>query len=155
MSESPPNISERPYNPRGLILAPTHELARQLSEFAKSLLHEIKLRVLCTSQANQKNTTRRDLTASKMSSRFSDVSAGSLGEFEVSKSSHPVDILVGTPMKVLEMFRGRGWDRKEGEEEDDKDLQAGVEEEKPAREPKRGRDKWLGLGSGGVNLSWD
>ena len=32
--------------PRGLILAPTHELSWQLSGFAKSLLHEIKLRVL-------------------------------------------------------------------------------------------------------------
>ena len=40
-----------------------------------------------------------------------------LGEFEITKSSHPVDILVGTPMKVLEMVHGRGWDRIEGEED--------------------------------------
>jgi ATP-dependent RNA helicase MRH4, mitochondrial len=159
MSSSKPFISEkRPYNPRGLILAPTHELARQLSGFAKSLLHEIKLRVLCTSQANQKNTTRRDLTASKMSSRFSDVSAGPLGEFDVSKSSHPVDILVGTPMKVLEMVHGRGWDRIE-EEEEDKELQAG--DEKPEKKLRRGRDKMVGFGKwknkpelGLANIEW-
>ena len=161
-SSSQPPISEskkRPYNPRGLILAPTHELARQLSGFAKSLLHEIKLRVLCTSQANQKNTTRRDLTAGKMSSMFSDASAGPLGEFEITKSSHPVDILVGTPMKVLEMVHGRGWDRKEVEEEDDKELQAGVEEDR--KKPRRGRDKMVGFGKwrskpelGLANIEW-
>ena len=160
MSSSQPFISaKRPYNPRGLILAPTHELARQLSSFAKSLLHEIKLRVLCTSRANQKNTTRRDLTASKMSSKFSE--AGPLGEFEITKSSHPVDILVGTPMKVLEMVHGRGWDRIEGEEEEDKELQAGVEGEKPARKLRRGRDKMVGFGRwrskpelGLANIEW-
>ena len=163
MSSSRTPISERqkrPYNPRGLILAPTHELSRQLSGFAKSLLHEIKLRVLCTSQANQKNTTRRDLTASQMSSNFSDVSAGPMGEFEVTKSSHPVDILVGTPMKVLEMVHGRGWDRKEGEEESDKE-QAGVEEGEAAKKPRRGRDKMVGFGKwrskpelGLANIEW-
>ena len=160
MSSPTSKGEERPYNPRGLILAPTHELARQLSGFAKSLLHEIKLRVLCTSQANQKNTTRRDLTASKMSSSFSDVSAGPLGEFEVTKSSHPVDILVGTPMKVLEMVHGRGWDRKEGEEEDSNGLQSGIEEEK-AKKLRRGRDKMIGFGIwrskaelGLANIEW-
>ena len=96
---------QRPYNPRGLILALTHELSRQLSGFAKSLLHEIKLRVLCTSQANQKSTSRRNSTLSKMSSKFLDVSAGPLGEFQVAKLTHPVD---GTPMKALEMVHGWG-----------------------------------------------
>ena len=160
MSSSRPPTSEsekRPHNPRGLILAPTHELARQLSGFAKFLLHEIKLRVLCTSQANQKNTTQRDLTASKMSSSFADISGGPLGEFEVGKASHPVDILVGTPMKVLEMVHGRGWDRKEVEEGGGKELQAGEEEKKP----RRGRDKMVGFGKwrskpelGLANIEW-
>ncbi|KAF8812200.1 hypothetical protein BYT27DRAFT_7273461 [Phlegmacium glaucopus] len=82
---------QRPYNPRGLILAPTHELSRQLSGFAKSHLHEIKLRVLCgTSQASEKGTSRRDSTSSEMSSKFSDTSGGPLGEFQVAKSSHPM-----------------------------------------------------------------
>jgi ATP-dependent RNA helicase MRH4, mitochondrial len=50
-----PRRHQRLLNPRGIILAPTHELSRQLSGFAKSLLHEVKLRVLCTSQANVKS----------------------------------------------------------------------------------------------------
>jgi hypothetical protein len=37
---------KRAINPRALILAPTHELSRQLASFAKSLLHVSKLRVL-------------------------------------------------------------------------------------------------------------
>jgi ATP-dependent RNA helicase MRH4 len=164
MSSSRPRSSgrtTRPYNPRGLILAPTHELSRQLSGFAKSLLHEIKLRVLCVSQANQKSTARRDLTAGKMSSTISNISAGPLGEFEVAKSTHPVDILVGTPMKVLEMVHGRGWDRKEPEEEGDKEVKAGVEEEEVAKKPRRGRDKMVGFGKwrskpevGLANIEW-
>ena len=161
-SQSPSSQGkERPYNPRGLILAPTHELSRQLSGFAKSLLHEIKLRVLCTSQANQKNASRHDSTSSKMSSKFSDVSAGPLGEFQVAKSTHPVDILVGTPMKVLEMVYGRGWDRKQAEEESDEEVQAGFEEEGAKKKPRRGRDKIVGFGKwrskpelGLANIEW-
>lgn len=140
------DAKQRPYNPRGLILAPTHELSRQLSGFAKSLLHEIKLRVLCASQANQKNTSRRDSTSSKMSSKFSDLSAGPLGEFQVGRSTHPVDILVGTPMKILEMVHGRGWDRKEAEGEGNEEVQASAEEEEIAKKPRRGRDKMVGFG---------
>ena len=160
LSQPRPEGKPRPYNPRGLILAPTHELSRQLSGFAKSLLHEIKLRVLCTSQANQKSTGQHDSTSSKMSSKFSDISAGPLGEFQLAKSSHPVDILVGTPMKVLEMVHGRGWDRKEVEEEVDDEVQAGVVEEGAAK-PRRGRDKMVGFGKwrskpevGLANIEW-
>ncbi|KAF8797685.1 P-loop containing nucleoside triphosphate hydrolase protein [Phlegmacium glaucopus] len=159
-SSSQPS-SQRPYNPRGIILAPTHELSRQLSGFAKSLLHEIKLRVLCTSQANQKSTSRRDSTSSKMSSKFSDTSGGPLGEFQVARSSHPVDILVGTPMKVLEMVHGRGWDRKEMEDDGDEEIQAGEEKEEATKKPRRGRDKMVGVGKwrskpelGLANVEW-
>ena len=156
-----PQVKQRPYNPRGLVLAPTHELSRQLSGFAKSLLHGIKLRVLCASQANQKSTSRHDSTSSKMSSKFSDVSAGPLGEFQVAKSTHPVDILFGTPMKVLEMVHGRGWDRKEIENESD-EVQTGVEgENETAKKPRRGRDKMIGFGKwrskpelGLANIEW-
>jgi ATP-dependent RNA helicase MRH4, mitochondrial len=161
-SQQPPSLrgKQRPYNPRGLILAPTHELSRQLSGFAKSLLHEIKLRVLCASQANQKSTSRRDSTSSKMSSKLSDISAGPLGEFQFTKSTHPVDILVGTPMKVLEMVHGRGWDRKEAEEEGDEEVQTGVAKEEAVK-PRRGRDKMVGFGNwrskpelGLANIEW-
>ncbi|KAF7974362.1 hypothetical protein HWV62_12320 [Athelia sp. TMB] len=101
-------------HPRALVLAPTHELARQLASSAKSLLHVSKLRVLCASRANAPSNPRKSGTASKMASdmaAFSD--AGDLGrEFEVRQGAGPlrgVDVLVGTPNRVLEMTRGRGW----------------------------------------------
>ncbi|KAJ3819396.1 P-loop containing nucleoside triphosphate hydrolase protein, partial [Lentinula raphanica] len=99
------------YNPRSLILAPTHELARQLSGFAKTLSHEIKLRVVCTSKANSRN---RDRDADRTPAKASTVSKEMQSETSqnsVSVSTRPVDIMVGTPMKFLEMVFGRGWDR--------------------------------------------
>jgi ATP-dependent RNA helicase MRH4 len=49
--------------PRALVIAPTHELSRQLSAFAKGLSHNIKMKVLCTSQANKGTTTGQHLKA--------------------------------------------------------------------------------------------
>lgn len=102
----------RAVNPRALVLAPTHELSRQLSSFTKALLHNIKLRVLCVSRANTKSTPRDSFTASKMSGQFQ---GDESGEFEIRKggSTRPVDVLVGTPNRLLEMVHGRHWDRKE------------------------------------------
>ncbi|RXW23556.1 hypothetical protein EST38_g2282 [Candolleomyces aberdarensis] len=136
-SKPPPTPSSRPLNPRAIILAPTHELARQLSGFAKSLLHSEKLRVVCASQANTKSQTTRDATASQMAAQFDSLMGGGQGEFAVHKNAHPVDVLVGTPMKIMEMIRGRGWDRREMTEED------------ATLDPKtlrRGRDKMVGVG---------
>ncbi|KAJ2915803.1 hypothetical protein MD484_g4596, partial [Candolleomyces efflorescens] len=132
-----PAPSSRPVNPRAIILAPTHELSRQLSGFAKTLLHDVKLRVKCASQANTKTQTPRDVSASQMAAQFDSLMRGGRGEFEVQKDAHPVDVLVGTPMKIMEMIRGRGWDRREMSEED------------AALDPKalrRGRDKMVGFG---------
>jgi len=55
----------------------------------------------------------RDATSRKMAEMFEDVenSAAAGIEFQVAKRGHPVDVLAGTLMKVLEMVRGRGWDR--------------------------------------------
>lgn len=95
----------RALDPRALVLAPTHELARQLAGSAKSLLHEVKLRVSCASRANTASSPR------PAEVEIDDVDGA--GEFEVrqsQRSGHPVDVLVGTPMKVLEMARGRGWE---------------------------------------------
>ena len=141
----------RPLNPRALILAPTHELARQLSGFAKALLHEIKLRVLCASRANVKNSKEKEGTASKMAEEFEaevKVGAGDVGgEFQVHNGgrSFPVDLVVGTPMKLLEMVRGRGWDRKESDEQEQANSEESnaVEQKRKAR---RGRDKVEGFG---------
>ncbi|KAH7881383.1 P-loop containing nucleoside triphosphate hydrolase protein [Lentinula edodes] len=133
--------SKYAYNPRSLVLAPTHELARQLSGFAKTLSHEIKLRVVCTSRANGNNREKdKDRAPDKESmvlremrvtetegeqiadgvteldvrplSRDSSahILTGSVGS-STSGSTRPVDVMVGTPMKFLEMIFGRGWDR--------------------------------------------
>lgn len=136
-SRPPPKPASRPVNPRAIILAPTHELARQLSVFAKSLLHDVKLRVMCASQANAKTQTSREVTASQMAAQFESVMGGGQGEFAVQKGAQPVDVLVGTPMKVMEMIRGRGWDRREMTEED-----AALD----AKSLRRGRDKMIGFG---------
>lgn len=111
---------KRAINPRALILAPTHELSRQLASFAKSLLHISKLRVLCASRANVPSAPRKSGTASQMAKEFD---FGELGddsaEFEVRQGGRakPVDLLVGTPNKILEMERGRGWDWEEREKQ--------------------------------------
>jgi ATP-dependent RNA helicase MRH4 len=123
---APVIASKRGLNPRALILAPTHELARQLSGFAKALLHDVKLRVLCASRANEPVRVARDKTAagkgkknssaSRMKALPSFAEDGKMGEFEVKEaefngSPFPVDVVVGTPMKIMEMVRGRGWER--------------------------------------------
>ncbi|KAJ7164782.1 P-loop containing nucleoside triphosphate hydrolase protein [Mycena crocata] len=124
--ETTPPTSKRGLNPRALILAPTHELARQLSSSAKSLLHDVKLRVSCASRPNQPTRTARDQTVANKGKKNSTVSRmkellsfaddGAMGEFQVkeadlSGASFPVDVIVGTPMKLMEMVRGRGWER--------------------------------------------
>lgn len=117
-STAPAPLGKRAVEPRALILAPTHELSRQLAGSAKTLTHIEKLRVLCASRANDVNvsTKMKGMTASQMSSAFDRASVGQ--EFSVTGAegtrSRPVDVLVGTPMKILEMIHGRGWDRKDG-----------------------------------------
>jgi ATP-dependent RNA helicase MRH4 len=112
-SGSPRKSSLRPLNPRALILAPTHELSRQLAGFAKKLSHVIKLRIMCASRANAQSTAKHNGTASKMkmttdvvfdNSDIGDVTVGNGG-----RSSHEIDVLVGTPMKLLELENGKGW----------------------------------------------
>ena len=51
------------YLPRSVILTPTHELSRQMSGFAKSPSHEIKLIVVCVSRDNLVN---RDAVAARV-----------------------------------------------------------------------------------------
>ncbi|PPR04152.1 hypothetical protein CVT24_010712, partial [Panaeolus cyanescens] len=158
----------RAYNPRALVLAPTHELSRQLSGFAKALLHHAKLRVVCASQANTKSVRGKDARASQMASDLEAFENGVPGDMGAEKKQFPVDVMIGTPMKVLEMVRGRGWDRKmagtnalkEGEEEGEMELEA-LEEEEPDHKLRRGRDQLVGYGSwrskpelGLANIEW-
>ncbi|KAI9451456.1 P-loop containing nucleoside triphosphate hydrolase protein [Lactarius psammicola] len=95
-------LRTRRTGPRALVLAPTHELGASSA-----------------SRANSASGTRARVSAAKMSNRFT--GDGAEGEFEVRPgggTGHAVDVLVGTPSKLLEMARGNGWDKEfaEGEE---------------------------------------
>ncbi|KAH8111181.1 P-loop containing nucleoside triphosphate hydrolase protein [Phellopilus nigrolimitatus] len=107
-------------NPRALVLAPTHELTRQLSAFAKALVHRAKLRVLCVSRANVPSTAGGRMSAGGGSARqmkhvVDALGQGAAGHLEVRTDAmagaRPVDVLASTPVKALEMVRGWGWDK--------------------------------------------
>ncbi|KAI9437273.1 P-loop containing nucleoside triphosphate hydrolase protein [Lactarius indigo] len=113
------HLRTRCTGPRALVLSPTHELARQLAGFGKALVHHDRLRVQSASRANFASGTKARVSAAKMSNTFSGDDAE--GEFEVRPgggAGHVVDVLVGTPSKLLEMARGNGWNKEfaEGEE---------------------------------------
>ncbi|TRM59933.1 hypothetical protein BD626DRAFT_506901 [Schizophyllum amplum] len=126
LDERPLRPSKARLAPRALVLAPTHELARQLTSFAKGLVHDAKLRVLCTSQANKPSThARNDRTAHALERDMDNIFGvpGQEGEFEVAPPNRQqvrqADVVVATPMKVLELNRGIGWDRAAREAEMD------------------------------------
>ncbi|KAJ7822435.1 hypothetical protein B0H13DRAFT_2127118, partial [Mycena leptocephala] len=133
-----PIASKRGLNPRALILAPTHELARQLSLFAKALLHDVKLRVLCASRAKQPYPPPRTRdSASRMKALVSYADDGALGEFQVTRQTLArlrflLISLSGRPLKLMEM----------------KAVEFGGE--RPGEGPKRrrGRDSLPGSGVG-------
>lgn len=73
---------------------------------------------------------------------------------------YPVDVVVGTPMKLLEKIRGRGWDRSEAPPQQDlgDDGDAADAEHRKLR---RGRDKMPHVGTwkarselGLENIEW-
>jgi ATP-dependent RNA helicase MRH4 len=132
--------TERSLNPRAIILAPTHELARQLSSFTKVLTRHVKLRTMCASRANSPSTTESDVTAKKLSEQLDAIAGGAdlFGELNIGKGDIAVDVLVGTPVKLMEMVRGRGWDRLKGRLE--------VDEDGNLPKLRRGRDKMPGIG---------
>lgn len=110
--------------PRALILAPTHELSRQLSFFAKSLSHNIKLRTMCMSNPNASSSGVKSLR--DMGAEHDDT----LGQPKVARA---VDVMVATPSKVIDLAgihlesRGGGdKEVKEGRESPSINL-AGVE----------------------------
>ena len=113
------NLRTRRTGPRALVLAPTHELARQLAGFGKALVHHDRLRVQSASRANVASGTKARVSAAKMANTFAGEDAE--GEFQVRPgggAGHAVDMLVGTPSKLLEMVRGNGWDKEFGEGEE-------------------------------------
>ena len=105
------HLRSRRTGPRALVLAPTHELSRQLASFGKALAHHARLRVQSTSRANVAGGARW-ASAAKMANAF--LGNNTEGEFEVysgSEMGHAADMLVGTPARLLEMTRGSGWDK--------------------------------------------
>jgi ATP-dependent RNA helicase MRH4 len=80
------------------------------------------------------------VTAKKLSEQLDAIVDGTddTGEIDLRKDKFPVDVLVGTPVKIMELIRGRGWDRLQGE------LQ--VDEEGKPPKLRRGRDKMPGVG---------
>jgi ATP-dependent RNA helicase MRH4, mitochondrial len=114
------HLLARRTGPRALVLAPTHELSRQLASFGKALVHHARLRVQSASRANIVNsggTSRSWTSAAKMANAFhiDDDFTTIKGEFEVHSGAsgigHAVDVLVGTPSRMLEMARGTGWNK--------------------------------------------
>ena len=106
------HVGGRRTGPRALVLAPTHELSRQLASFGKALAHHARLRVQSASQANVVSGARARMSSAKIANIFS--GDRTEGEFEVHPGSgfgHAVDVLVRTPSRLLEMARGSGWDK--------------------------------------------
>ncbi|EJU04602.1 P-loop containing nucleoside triphosphate hydrolase protein [Dacryopinax primogenitus] len=88
-------------SPRALILAPTHELCRQLAASVKQLTHIDKLRTVCFSNPIPKG--RKRATANDESLYDEDVTPE---DYEAQHGFlRPADVVVGTPSKMLEMFR--------------------------------------------------
>ena len=118
------HLSPRRSGPRGLVLAPTHELSRQLASFGKALVHHSRLRVQTASRAN---VARARVSAAKMAGVFESDDAE--GEFEVrpgSGTSHILDVLVGTPPTVLRMTRGGRWDKNSAKSEEKRQKKSSV-----------------------------
>lgn len=83
MEHTQPAESSHRIRPRAIVLAPTHELCRQLSAYSKGLSHDVKLRTVCLS-----NPSRQRPQA------FGDP------DDVVNTPPRPVDIVVATPSKI-------------------------------------------------------
>ena len=119
------HLSPRRTGPRALVLAPTHELSRQLASFGKALVHHSRLRVQSASRANVASAR---VSAAKMAHAFGGDDAE--GEFKVrpgNGTNQTLDVLVGTPPTVLGMVRGGRWDKEsvKSKEKRQKKLPAG------------------------------
>lgn len=162
-SQASSRKSSRPLNPRALVLAPTHELSRQLAGFAKKLSHIVKLRVMCASRANVPSTAKEKGTASKMKRLMEGVDHNDGAEIFIpgnGRASRPVDLLVGTPMKMLELERGRGWNWEQRAREralriNTKDGVAGQDSLQEASAVDLGRKFWVDEPEMGLeNVEW-
>lgn len=88
---TPPSKPEAPFlvRPRSVILAPSHELARQIESCVKSLTHIDRLRTFCTSRNQWRKALERDIGL---------MARGKWDEVR------PIDILVTTPERLLDLI---------------------------------------------------
>ncbi|KAF8318413.1 P-loop containing nucleoside triphosphate hydrolase protein [Clavulina sp. PMI_390] len=92
LASQPSNATRNSISPRALVLAPTHELSRQLTSYAKALSHEVKLRTICLSNPPPKERPQ-----------YFDGGMEELGQQPSSHVGRPHDIAVGTPSKIAQM----------------------------------------------------
>jgi hypothetical protein len=93
-SRRPNILSQRCAGPRTLILAPTHELSRQLASFRKALVHHSRLRVQSASRAN---VARTRLSATKMTHALGGDDVQACSRRALGKDKPYLDVLVATP----------------------------------------------------------
>ena len=60
--------------------------------------------MLRASKANVKNVNERDEAPNKVAAQFDTM----VGQGEVKKDNIPVDVVAGTPIKLMEIARGQG-----------------------------------------------
>jgi ATP-dependent RNA helicase MRH4 len=135
VTEVPHGATHTAHAPRALVLAPTHELTRQLSKVAKSLVHAegAKLRILCSSKKNIPSSgigkSSMKLTARKLKYITKGEIEINRDDADLAKQGHAVDMLFTTPMRALEMVKGRGWDRVERDESSLAEAQGSLSED--------------------------
>lgn len=97
-------------SPRAIILAPTHELARQLARSAKSLSHIDKLRVLCLSSGGWVEELQRDIRTIQSANAHQPAAAeaqesGTTTSDASGLGARPLDLLVATPHRLLDVCK--------------------------------------------------
>lgn len=95
--------------PRALVLVPTHELGRQVKATLSHLTHapDTKLRSVCVSSGNAVSLSPRD--APRIQPQENELDSGELRiEAPVSQGSRSVDVVVGTPARILDLTRAGG-----------------------------------------------
>ncbi|PPQ90202.1 hypothetical protein CVT25_001512 [Psilocybe cyanescens] len=109
---------KKEYSPGGVVLALTHELARQLAGFAKDLYHfpDARLKVVYRAEGGGESARNMKMMGGVVLDGEGVEGEGGAGEGgDVGQQhggmEHSADVMVGTPMKLLEMVRGRGWDK--------------------------------------------
>ncbi|KAG9090906.1 RNA helicase, partial [Ceratobasidium sp. 370] len=97
--------------PRALILTPTHELARQVKSMLSHLTHapDTKLRSVCVSSGSSASLSAR-YTSLQLDEPNASLDGSSELRIEAptAQGIRSVDVVIGTPAKILDLTRPRG-----------------------------------------------